>query len=86
MSTKDIIHDADLDRFYGEYERPSYRKVIGYCDDCQDEIYEGDTYYLYDNTRLCDSCVDDDFMAQIFRDKFDRNEKMEFLEIERVGD
>lgn len=83
---KDIIHDADLDRFYGEYERPSRRRVIAYCDDCQNEIYDGDTYYLHDNTRLCDNCVDDDFMSQIFQEKFDRDEKMEFLEIERVGD
>ena len=32
------ITDKMVGDYYGEYERPSRRRVIAYCDDCQDEI------------------------------------------------
>lgn len=40
-----------------DYKSDIFEKVI--CDNCKEEIKEGDVYYDVDNTFLCEVCIND---------------------------
>ena len=39
---------------------PPEAKVIYHCCKCNTEIYEGETYYLYDGWEYCTECFEDE--------------------------
>lgn len=47
-----------LDQFdYDLYERP-LAKALDRCDECGDDICEGEEYYYIENVTICLDCID----------------------------
>ena len=44
--------------YQGKYEEP-LAKMVCSCSDCDSGIYEGDTYYEIENSKVCDDCIHD---------------------------
>ena len=77
------ITDADIDRFYGEYERKSGH-IVGTCCECDEIIEVGNTYYTDGNKLICKGCGSNESVIDgLLVDKFDINEKLNFLGFER---
>ena len=84
------IRDSDIDRFYGEYERP-VRGPIGQCAECGEDIEAHDTYYIdmdaVEQTLYCETCANDERNIDYYMaNKFDKYEKQELLHWERMDD
>ena len=44
----------------GDYEPPEIDlDILFYCDECSDEIYEGETYYEIYGGHFCERCIEE---------------------------
>lgn len=78
------IRDSDIDRFYGEYERP-IRGTIGQCAKCGEDINARDTYYTDGERSFCNVCANDEETIDCYvLDKFDIFDKQNILGLERI--
>ncbi len=53
---------------------PSEDVVVGYCDHCGGEIYDGEAVYCIDGHRIHEDCLDD-FAAEYFADCHDAEDE-----------
>ena len=75
---KDIIHDADLDRFYEPND------ISGCCSQCEKIIRDNETHFQSGNTLLCTTCASDDDLLFALFEKLEAYEKIEVLGFEEV--